>query len=135
MNIKTTLFSALNSQEKVKKHFKINQEYSFQNTVVNPITIFIFNYSLLNQLISYINVQKSTDFKSQEKRERNTGHACNWGRGADRQKERKIRNQERKKRADNNNLGKGRDREEKTETKRKKGLDTCKARVAPTCFL
>jgi len=37
-------------------------------------------------------------------------------------------------RADNNNLGKGRDREEKTETKRKKGLDTCKARVAPTCF-
>jgi hypothetical protein len=57
MNIKTTLFSASNSQEKVKKHFKINQEYSFQNTVVNPITIFIFNYSLLNQLIFY-NIQK-----------------------------------------------------------------------------
>ncbi len=50
-----------------------------------------------------------------------------WGWGADWQKERKIR-------ADNNNLGKGRDREEKTEAKRKKGLDTCKARVAPTCL-
>ncbi len=46
--------------------------------------------------------------------------------GADHQKERKIR-------ADNNNLSKGRDREEKTETKRKKGFDMCKARVAPTC--
>ena len=84
-------------------------------------------------VISYINVQKSTDFKPQEKRERKTGHACSWGggggrgEGADWQKERKIR-------ADNNNLGKGRDREEKTETKRKKGLDTCKARVAPTCL-
>ncbi len=53
-------------------------------------------------------------------------------RGADRQKERK---KERKIRADNNNLGKGRDREEKTGTKRKKGLDTCKARVVPTCLL
>jgi hypothetical protein len=46
--------------------------------------------------------------------------------GKERRKERKIR-------ADNNILDKGRDREEKTETKRKKGLDTCKARVAPTC--
>ncbi len=31
--------------------------------------------------ISYINVQKSTDFKSQEKRERKTLHACSWGGG------------------------------------------------------
>jgi hypothetical protein len=45
--------------------------------------------------ISYINVQKSTDFKSQEKRERKTGHACSWGEGpggggrsAERKKER-----------------------------------------------
>ena len=46
-------------------------------------------------LISYINVQKSTDFKPQEKR----------GGG-------QIgRKKERKKRADNNNLGKGRDKE------------------------
>jgi hypothetical protein len=54
-----------------------------------------------------------------------------------RKKERKIRKKdkkERKIRADKNNLGKGRYREEKTETKRKKGLDTCKARVAPTCL-
>jgi hypothetical protein len=43
------------------------------------------------------------------------------------------RSAERKIRADNNNLGKGRDREEKTGTKRMKGLDTCKARVVPTC--
>jgi hypothetical protein len=75
--------------------------------------------------ISYINVQKSTDFKPQEKRERKTGHACSGGGGGwrgpiGRKKERK--------------LGKGRDREEKIETKRKKGLDTCKARVAPTCI-
>jgi hypothetical protein len=28
-------------------------------------------------IISYINVQKSTDFKSQEKRERK--HLCSWG--------------------------------------------------------
>ncbi len=55
-----------------------------------------------------------------------------WGGGADWQKERK---KERMIRADNNNLGKGRDREEKTETKRNKGLDTCKARVAPTCII
>jgi hypothetical protein len=34
-----------------------------------------------------------------------------------------------------NNLGKGRDREEKTGTKRKKGLDTCKARGVPTCSI
>jgi hypothetical protein len=27
-------------------------------------------------VFSYINVQKSTDFKPQEKRERKTGHAC-----------------------------------------------------------
>ena len=44
------------------------------------------------------------------------------------------RSAERKIRADNNNLGKGRDREEKTGTKRMKGLDTCKARVVPTCM-
>ena len=47
-------------------------------------------------IISYINVQKSTDFKPQEKR--------GGGRLAERKKERK-------KRADNNNLGKGRDKE------------------------
>jgi hypothetical protein len=42
--------------------------------------------------ISYINVQKSTDFKPQEKRERKTGHACSWGGGPGqigRKKERK----------------------------------------------
>jgi hypothetical protein len=62
-------------------------------------------------------------------------HAVGGGGQISRSAERKIRNQERKKRADNNNLGKGRDREENTETKRKKGLDTCKARVAPICNL
>jgi hypothetical protein len=56
-------------------------------------------------------------------------HAVGGGGGQiGRKKERKIR-------ADNNNLGKGRDREEKTGTKRKKGLDTCKARVVPTCWI
>ena len=54
------------------------------------------------------------------------GEGGRGGRQIGRKKERKIR-------ADNNNLGKGRDREEKTGTKRKKGLDTCKARVVPTC--
>jgi hypothetical protein len=34
-----------------------------------------------NSLIYIIKVQKSTDFKSQEKRERKTGHACTWGDG------------------------------------------------------
>ena len=71
--------------------------------------------------ISYINVQKSKDFNPQEKRERK----ISWRAG---------RQAGRKDRPDNNNLGKGRDREEKTGTKRKKGLDTCKARVVPTCM-
>jgi hypothetical protein len=53
-------------------------------------------------------------------------HLGGWGRGGGKSAKRKIR-------ADNNNLGKGRDREEKTGTKRKKGLDPCKAWVVPTC--
>ncbi len=44
--------------------------------------------------IYIIKVQKSTDFKSQEKRERKTGNACSWGDGGggggDRSAERKI---------------------------------------------
>jgi hypothetical protein len=47
----------------------------------------------------------------------------------------KGRKNERKKvRSDNKNLGKDKYREKKTETKRKKDLDTCKARVASTCI-
>jgi hypothetical protein len=37
-----------------------------------------------NFSIYIIKVQKSTDFKSQEKRERKTGHACSWGDGGGR---------------------------------------------------
>jgi hypothetical protein len=54
-----------------------------------------FNIFYLKNIISYINVQKSTYFKSQEKRERKTGHACSWGGGggrcrlAERKKQRK----------------------------------------------
>ena len=50
---------------------------------------------MIGHAISYINVQKSTDFKSQEKRERKTWHAYSWGEGggggrsAERKKEKK----------------------------------------------
>jgi hypothetical protein len=50
----------------------------FSNLFVSPYKP---NKSNQARNISYINVQKSTDFKPQEKRERKTGHACSWGAG------------------------------------------------------
>ena len=49
---------------------------------VNFVYIILFSYIWNSISISYINVQKSTDFRLQEKRERKTGHACSWGEGA-----------------------------------------------------
>jgi hypothetical protein len=55
----------------------------FQNIALKylKVTLVRVPEEISNSLIYIIKVQKSTDFKSQEKRERKTGHACSWGDG------------------------------------------------------
>ena len=80
---------------KISIFFLIFCENNFEFRYDIRSIIYVSNFDTILDIdgISYINVQKSTDFKPQEKRERKTGHACSWGAGVGqigRKKERKI---------------------------------------------